>query len=198
MTTRVFTHNHPVTPEMRTAQKGHPPLLLWFTGLSGSGKSTVAGLLEQKLHDEGIHTALLDGDNVRAGLNRDLGLSPAHRRENIRRIGEVAGLFLEAGLVTLCAFISPSRQERDALRKTFGDRFVEIHVSTPLEVCMARDPKGLYAKAEKGLLSGMTGLDAPYEPPENPDLAIDTAPHPPEACARLLFDRLFPLLKRQP
>jgi len=198
MTTRLFTHNHPVTPEMRAAQKGHPPLLLWFTGLSGSGKSTVAGLLEQRLHDEGIHTVLLDGDNVRAGLNRDLGLSPADRRENIRRIGEVAGLFVDAGLVTLCAFISPYRNEREALRERFGDRFLEIHVSTPLEVCRSRDPKGLYGKAQKGLLSGMTGLDAPYEPPDAPEMTIDTSRHTPEACARLLFDRLSPLLKRQP
>jgi len=196
MTTRIFEHNHPVKPEMRTHRKGQAPLLLWFTGLSGSGKSTVAGLLELSLHEAGFHTFLLDGDNIRSGLNRDLGLSPEDRRENIRRIGEVAGLFLDAGLVTLCAFISPCHTERDDLRKKFGDRFVEIHVNTPLAMCQARDPKGLYAQAKKGLLTGMTGMDAPYEPPDSPDITIDTSHLSPEACARTLFDRLTPLLKR--
>jgi len=198
MTTRVFTHNHPVTPGMRASQKGHAPLLLWFTGLSASGKSTVAGLLEQRLHDHGVHTILLDGDNVRSGLNQDLGLSPSDRKENIRRIGEVAGLFLDAGLVTLCAFISPYRAERNALQEKFQNRFVEIHVSTPLEVCRTRDPKGLYARAEQGVLTGMTALDAPYEPPENPDLTIDTSTRSPEACAGLLLSQILPMLKRQP
>ena len=151
-----------------------------------------------RLHAEGFHTILLDGDNVRGGLNRDLGLSPHHRKENIRRIGEVAGLFLDAGLITLCAFISPFQRERDALRAKFGERFIEIHISTPLATCQARDPKGLYAKASQGLLTGMTGMDAPYEPPESPEITLDTSQIAPEACAGWLMDRLVPLLNMKP
>lgn len=197
MSAELFTHNHPVTPGMRAARTGHDPLLLWFTGLSGSGKSTVAGLLEMRLHEEGFHTFLLDGDNVRSGLTRDLGLSEADRRENIRRIGEVAGLFLDAGLITLCAFISPCRTERDALRKRFGSRFIEVHVSTPLEVCRNRDPKGLYARSTAGLLTGLTGVDAPYEPPLAPEIALDTTALTPEGCADAIFTRLAPLLNHR-
>jgi adenylyl-sulfate kinase len=196
MTTRFFTHNHPVKPEMRADRKRQNPLLLWFTGLSGSGKSTVAGLLEMRLHEAGFHTFLLDGDNARSGLNRDLGLSAADRNENIRRIGEVAGLFLDAGIIPLCAFISPFQKERNALRKRFGRQFIEIHISTSLELCRERDPKGLYAQAGKGLLIGMTGLDAPYEPPEAPEITLDTAHTSPEESSRLLFTRIAPMLKQ--
>ena len=198
MPPEIVSHNHPVTPEMRSVHKGHRPLVLWFTGLSGSGKSTVAGALEMRLHTKGFHTILLDGDNVRGGLNRDLGLAPHHRKENIRRIGEVAGLFLDAGIVTLCAFISPFQRERDDLRAKFGERFIEIHVNTPLATCQARDPKGLYAKASRGLLSGMTGIDAPYEPPINPEISLDTSQTAPDTCAEWLLDRLTPLLGLHP
>jgi len=196
MTPRIFTHDHPVKPEMRADRKGQKPLLLWFTGLSGSGKSTLAGLLEMRLHEEGFHTFLLDGDNVRSGLNRDLGLSATDRNENIRRIGEVAGLFLDAGLITLCAFISPFQKERDALRKRFGRQFIEIHVSTPLDLCRERDPKGLYARSESGLLTGMTGVDAPYEAPESPEITLEASHDNPEENARQLFSRIAPLLQR--
>lgn len=196
MPTRFFTHNHPVKPEMRADCKGQTPLLLWFTGLSGAGKSTVAGLLEMRLHEAGFHTFLLDGDNVRSGLNQDLGLSAADRNENIRRIGEVAALFLDAGIIPLCAFISPFQKERNALRKRFGGQFMEIHISTSLEHCRQRDPKGLYARADKGLLTGMTGVDAPYEPPEAPEIILDTHSLSPEASAHLLFTRIAPMLRR--
>ncbi|WP_300672596.1 adenylyl-sulfate kinase [Desulfoluna sp.] len=196
MAPRIFTHNHPVNPEMRAARMGHRPLLLWFTGLSGSGKSTLAGHLELRFHQEGLHTFLLDGDNVRSGLNRDLGLSTADRNENIRRIGEVAGLFLDAGLITLCAFISPFRKEREALRTQFGDRFIEIHVTTPLEVCRQRDPKGLYAKSDREPLSCMTGVDAPYEPPQAPEIQLDTTHLSLDACTLLLFNQIAPVLKK--
>lgn len=198
MAPHIFTHNHPVKPEMRAARKGQTPLLLWFTGLSGSGKSTVAGLVEERLHEAGFHTFLLDGDNVRSGLNRDLGLSFADRVENIRRIGEVAGLFLDAGLIPLCAFISPYRKEREALRARFKDRFVEIHLSPPLAVCQARDPKGLYAEADRGHLTGMTGVDAPYEPPLAPEIVLDTSRQSPDESARFVFDRIAALLTPTP
>jgi len=164
-----------VTPERRAALMGQKPKLLWFTGLSGAGKSTIADLVEQKLHAAGRHTFLLDGDNVRLGLNRDLGFTAADRVENIRRVGEAAKLMLDAGLIVLAAFISPFRAEREMVRAMLGDgEFVEIFVDTPLAEAEARDPKGLYAKARAGDLANFTGVDSPYEPPEAPELRIDT------------------------
>ena len=149
--------------------------MLWFTGLSGSGKSTIANALEKALHERGIRTYVLDGDNVRHGLNSDLGFTDADRVENIRRIGEVAKLMVDAGIVVLTAFISPFRAERDMVRELFAeDEFVEIFVDTPLEIAEARDPKGLYQKARRGEIPNFTGIGSPYEVPLNPDLHIHT------------------------
>jgi bifunctional enzyme CysN/CysC len=163
-----------VTKIARARLKGHKPALLWFTGLSGAGKSTIANHLEKKLHALGKHTFVLDGDNVRHALNRDLGFTDADRVENIRRVAEVAKLFVEAGLITMVAFISPFRAEREIARELVGPgEFIEIFVDTPLEACEQRDPKGLYKKARRGELCNFTGLDSPYEPPGNPDLTLD-------------------------
>jgi len=157
------------------ALKGQQPKILWFTGLSGSGKSTIANALEKKLHANGKHTFLLDGDNVRHGLNKDLGFTDADRIENIRRIGEVAKLMTDAGLIVLTAFISPFRAERDMVRALVpaGD-FIEVHVDTPLDVAERRDVKGLYKKARAGTLKNFTGIDSPYEPPETPEIVVNT------------------------
>ena len=153
-------------------QKG---CVIWFTGLSGSGKSTVANQVAARLHQSGRITYVLDGDNIRHGLNKNLGFSPEDRQENIRRIGEVAKLFADAGLITTTAFISPYRQDRDAVRDIMSsDRFIEVFVDCPLEVCENRDPKGLYKKARAGELKGFTGIDAPYEAPQSPELVVNT------------------------
>ncbi|MGZ8306954.1 MAG: adenylyl-sulfate kinase, partial [Allosphingosinicella sp.] len=173
-----------VTPEARAAMKGQKPRLLWFTGLSGAGKSTVANLVEKKLHLAGRHTILLDGDNVRLGLNRDLGFSDADRAENIRRVGETARLMLDAGLIVLAAFISPFRAERRMVREMFGEgEFVEVFVDVPLGVAEARDPKGLYAKARDGRIPNFTGIGSPYEAPEAPEIRIDATALAPEEAA---------------
>lgn len=159
----------------RAAAKQQKPTVIWFTGLSGSGKSTIAKRLEKRLHDLGKHTYVLDGDNVRHGLNRDLGFTDFDRVENIRRIGEVSKLFTDAGLIVLCSFISPFRAERRAVRDLLqADEFVEVFVDAPLEVCVQRDPKGLYAKAMSGKIKNFTGLDSPYEPPENAEIHLRT------------------------
>ncbi len=165
-----------VTPEARTELSGHRPAVVWFTGLSGAGKSTVANLVEAQLHARGVHTMLLDGDNVRHGLNHDLGFTDADRVENIRRVGEVARLMADAGLVVLVSFISPFRPERQLARDLAGEgRFVEVFVDATLEVAESRDPKGLYAKARRGELVNFTGIDSPYEPPEHPEVRVDTS-----------------------
>ncbi|HEX8063014.1 MAG TPA: adenylyl-sulfate kinase, partial [Allosphingosinicella sp.] len=173
-----------VTPQSRAAMKGQTPRLLWFTGLSGAGKSTIANLVEKKLHLAGRHTFLLDGDNVRLGLNRDLGFSDADRAENIRRVGETARLMLDAGLIVLAAFISPFRAERRMVREMLGEgEFVEIFVDVPLTVAEERDPKGLYAKARDGRIPNFTGIGSPYEAPEAPEIRIDAAAMTPEEAA---------------
>ncbi|WP_114007903.1 sulfate adenylyltransferase subunit CysN [Cohaesibacter intestini] len=175
----------------RAALKHQTPKVLWFTGLSGSGKSTIANLVEQKLHRDGRHTYLLDGDNVRHGLNRDLGFTDADRVENIRRIGEVSKLMVDAGLIVLTAFISPFKSERDVVRDMLGEgEFVEIHVDTPLEVCETRDVKGLYAKARAGEIPNFTGIDAPYEAPLNPDIHVNTADMSADEAADAIVDYL--------
>jgi bifunctional enzyme CysN/CysC len=169
-----FWQSFEVTKQARARLSGQKAALLWFTGLSGAGKSTIANILEKKLHALGKHTFLLDGDNVRHGLNRDLDFSEAGRVENIRRVAEVAKLFVDAGLITLVAFISPFRAEREMARENVEPgEFVEIFVDTPLEVCEQRDPKGLYKKARRGELRNFTGLDSRYEPPQNPELTLD-------------------------
>jgi bifunctional enzyme CysN/CysC len=181
-----------VTREARAAMKGQKPRLLWFTGLSGAGKSTIANLVEKKLHAAGRHTFLLDGDNVRLGLNRDLGFSDADRAENIRRVGETARLMLDAGLIVLAAFISPFRAERRMVREMLGEgEFVEVFVDVPLDVAEARDPKGLYAKARDGRIPNFTGIGSPYEPPEAPDIRIDASAMSPEEAAEAVVRYLL-------
>ncbi len=177
-----------VDRDARAAQKAQTPRIVWLTGLSGAGKSTIANLVEKQLHALGKHTYLLDGDNVRHGLNRDLGFTEADRVENIRRVAEVARLMLDAGLITLVSFISPFRAERDMARALVGaDAFVEVFVDAPLAIAEARDPKGLYKKARRGELKHFTGIDSPYEPPAQPELRIDTVNETPEdAAARIV------------
>ncbi|MBC8945451.1 MULTISPECIES: adenylyl-sulfate kinase [Xenorhabdus] len=170
----IVWHSHDVNRKQREAANGHPALVIWFTGLSGSGKSTLAGMLEQVLFSQGIKTYLLDGDNVRHGLCRDLGFSEADRQENIRRVGEVAKLMVDAGLVVLTAFISPGRAERQKIRQSMeSGQFIEVFVDTPLAICESRDPKGLYKKARAGEIPNFTGINATYEAPEQPDIYLD-------------------------
>jgi adenylyl-sulfate kinase len=171
--TNVTWHDHRVTKQERARRKGQKPCILWFTGFSGSGKSTIADALETRLAEMGYHTYLLDGDNIRHGLNKDLGFSVEDRTENIRRIGEAAKLFVDAGIIALTAFISPFRSDRRMVREIMqDDEFIEIFVDTPLEVCEQRDPKGLYAKARRGEIRDFTGIDSPYEPPERPEVHL--------------------------
>lgn len=175
----VIWHNATVTRGRRERQNNHRACVLWFTGLSGSGKSTLAHAAEEALHQLGCRTFVLDGDNVRHGLSSNLGFSEEDRRENIRRIGEAAKLMMEAGIIAMTAFISPFRSDREAVRKLMphGD-FLEIYCSASLEVCEARDVKGLYKKARAGIIKNYTGIDSPYEPPDKPELIIDTGKMP--------------------
>ena len=180
-----------VNKDARAAMKGQKPVVLWFTGLSGSGKSTVANLVEKALAAEGKHTYLLDGDNVRHGLNRDLGFTDADRVENIRRVGEAAKLFVDAGLIVLTAFISPFRSERRMARELVGaSEFLEVFVDTPIEVCMQRDPKGLYEKAKAGKIKNFTGIDSPYEAPDQAELTLKTVESTPEEQAQSIVKYL--------
>ena len=182
-----------VTRERRSGLKNQQPMVLWFTGLSGAGKSTIANLVEKKLVRMNRHTFLLDGDNVRHGLNKDLGFTDADRVENIRRIGEVAKLMTDSGLIVITAFISPFRAERQMVRDMMAPgEFLEIFIDTPLAEAEARDVKGLYAKARSGQLKNFTGIDSPYEPPLDPDMRIDTTGMTPEAAADLIIERLIP------
>lgn len=169
----IVWHDHQLNKEERSAMKEQKPCILWFTGLSGSGKSTIANAVEVKLSRLKRHTYLLDGDNVRYGLNKDLGFSDADRVENIRRIGEVSHLFTDAGMIVLSAFISPFREDRDIVRNLVQKgEFIEVFIDTPLEVCEQRDPKGLYIKARKGEIPDFTGISSPYEAPEKPEIHI--------------------------
>ncbi|GAE92071.1 adenylylsulfate kinase [Gracilibacillus boraciitolerans JCM 21714] len=179
----IVWHASEITKQDRTSQNKHQSPVLWFTGLSGSGKSTITVALEKTLFERGIRSYRLDGDNIRHGLNNNLGFSPDDRKENIRRIGEVAKLLNDAGLITLTAFISPYREDRDKVRQLLpeGD-FIEVYVKCSLEGCEARDPKGLYQKARSGEIKGFTGIDAPYEEPVAPELVIDTENNSVEAA----------------
>ncbi|TDN46976.1 adenylyl-sulfate kinase [Azoarcus indigens] len=191
MNKALFPHRPSVVPAQRAAAKGQQPCVLWFTGLSAAGKSTVADLVEQGLHHAGRHTYLLDGDQLRAGLSRDLGFSAAARSENIRRVGEVARLMVDAGLIVLVALISPFRAERDKVRALFAaGEFVEIHVDAPLAVAEARDPKGLYRRARSGELHDFTGIDSPYEAPLAPELRLDTSTLNAASAAQQVLDWL--------
>jgi adenylylsulfate kinase len=180
----VVWHPHPVTKLNRSRQKKQHPCVLWFTGLSGAGKSTIAGAVEQKLYELGHHTYLLDGDNVRHGLNKNLGFSDEDRVENIRRIGEMAKLFSDAGIIVLTAFISPFRADRKMVRELLEYReFIEVHMDTPLKECENRDPKGLYIKARSGEIKNFTGIDSAYEQPEAAEIVIKSAEFSIEECA---------------
>jgi bifunctional enzyme CysN/CysC len=189
--TNVHRQAMDVDKASRAHLKGHKPAILWFTGLSGAGKSTIANLVEHKLAELGAHTYALDGDNIRQGLNRDLGFSDADRVENIRRIGEVARLFVDSGLIVTASFISPFRTERDLVRSLVDPgEFIEIFVDVPLNLAEARDPKGLYKRARAGEIRNFTGIDSPYEPPVNPELRLETANASPEALADRVIEHL--------
>lgn len=207
----VTWHPHHVDRESREKLNGHRGCVIWFTGLSGCGKSTLANEVDYQLHQQGIHTFLLDGDNIRHGLNAGpdrlqqygaayakrfgLGFSEQDRQENIRRIGAVASLFASAGVMTLTAFVSPYRRDRDAVRRRVQqenapDAFVEIFVDAPLDVCESRDPKGLYRKARAGEIKGFTGIDAPYEPPERPEMVVKSTDQSPAVLAGQVMEFL--------
>ncbi|NGZ89081.1 adenylyl-sulfate kinase [Psychroflexus maritimus] len=176
MNKNIISQTYDITREQRNKQNAHPSFVLWFTGLSGSGKSTLANAVEKLLFEKGIQTYTLDGDNIRQGVNRGLGFSAEDRKENLRRIAEVAKLFVDAGQICFSAFISPMRKDREMIASIVGEKdFFEVFVDTPLEVCEARDVKGLYKKARAGEITNFTGISAPYEAPENPALHIQTA-----------------------
>lgn len=175
MTENIVWHETTVSKQERQAKKGHKSFILWFTGLSGSGKSTLANAVETYLFEKNIHTYVLDGDNIRHGLNRGLGFREEDRKENIRRIGEVSKLFVDSGVVTLTAFISPFKEDRELVRRLVDkEEFVEVYVKASLETCERRDPKGLYKKARSGEISNFTGIDSPYEAPLNPEVIVNT------------------------
>jgi adenylylsulfate kinase len=187
----IIWHHATVTRERREKLNGHRGAVVWFTGLSGSGKSTVAHMVEEQLYRMGCHTYVFDGDNVRHGLCAGLGFSPQDRSENIRRIGEMVKLFLGAGILALTAFISPFARDRRAVRDLIGSRdFIEIHCRCPLEVCEQRDVKGMYKRARAGEIKEFTGISSPYENPENPDLVLDTDKFSIEECADLVIQLL--------
>jgi len=187
----IVWHDHKITRAERAANKNQKPCLLWFTGLSGSGKSTIANALDVALHERGYHTFLLDGDNVRHGLCSDLGFSDEDRVENIRRIGEVSKLFADSGLIVLSAFISPFVSDRRMVRKLFpAGEFIEVFMDTPLDTCEERDPKGLYKKARAGEIKRFTGIDSPYEAPPHPEVRLDTSTMSVDQCVEALIQHL--------
>jgi adenylylsulfate kinase len=188
----IFWHEQSVTVEERWKSNGYRSCLLWFTGLSGSGKSTVAHALDKRLHMLKVHSYVLDGDNVRHGLNKDLGLSPEDRKENIRRIGEVSKLFIDAGLIVLAAFIAPYNEDRKQIRDLLKEgEFIEVYVKCSIEECENRDPKGLYSKAKAGEIEGFTGISAPYEEPDNPEIVLETDKMNLDSCMETLMKYLI-------
>jgi bifunctional enzyme CysN/CysC len=195
--TNVIWQKTDITREVRAAQKNQKPLTLWFTGLSGSGKSTLANEVEKRLLALGRHTMLLDGDNVRHGLNKNLGFTEVDRVENIRRIAEVARLMNDAGLIAITSFISPYEQDRGKAREIIGDSYMEIHVSTPLEECEKRDVKGLYQKARNGQIPNFTGISSPYEEPLSPDIRIDTTHISIEEATDLLMQQILRVIQTE-
>ena len=183
MSLNTIKHNYKTTKNQREVLHGHKSYLIWFTGLSGSGKSTLANLVEIELHKKGLSTYTLDGDNIRRRINKNLSFTPEDRTENIRRVGEIANLMLDAGVITLAAFISPYIKDREGVKQTVGaDNFIEIYVNTSIEECERRDVKGLYKKARKGEIKNMTGISTQYEPPVNPDIEVITDNQSIEAC----------------
>ncbi|HBY84062.1 adenylyl-sulfate kinase [Staphylococcus sp.] len=190
-TKHITWHESEVTKAQRQTRNGHQSVLIWFTGLSGSGKSTVSVALEKSLFEDGKQTYRLDGDNVRHGLNKNLGFSPEDRQENIRRIGEVGKLMVDSGAITVTAFISPYKQDRDNVRQLFEEQeFIEVYTQCSIETCEQRDPKGLYKKARTGEIPEFTGISAPYEPPENPEIIIDTEDNSVEASVNQILNYL--------
>ena len=190
--TNIVWHQSSVDREARSKQTGHGSVILWFTGLSGSGKSTLANAVNVSLHTNGYSTYVLDGDNIRHGLCKDLGFSDLDREENIRRIGEVSKLFLDAGIIVLTAFVSPFRVDRNNVRALVGENdFIEIYCSADLNICETRDTKGLYAKARKGQIKDFTGISSPYEEPKNPELKIDTGNLEIEKCVDIVTNFLI-------
>jgi adenylylsulfate kinase len=184
-------HELSISKEFRRVQNAHHSFVIWFTGLSGSGKSTVANELANRLYKNGISSYVLDGDNIRHGLNKDLGFSEEDRKENIRRIGEVAKLFVDSGQVVMTAFISPFQEDRELVRNLLEeDEFIEVYVKCPIEECENRDPKGLYQKARNGLIKNFTGIDSPYEEPENPELVLETDRFSIEECVEQIMNYL--------
>ena len=196
MSSNTLKHNYKITKSQREALHGHKSYLIWFTGLSGSGKSTLANLIEVELHKKGLSTYILDGDNIRQGINKNLSFTPEDRTENIRRIGEIANLMIDAGVITLAAFISPYTKDREVVMQIVGpDNFIEIYVNTSIEECERRDVKGLYKKARKGEIKDMTGISAPYEAPINPDLEIITDDQPIEQSVKTILEFVNKKLK---
>lgn len=192
--TNVVWHNATVTRARRETQNGHRGAIIWFTGLSGSGKSTLAHAVEEYLHQQGCRTFVLDGDNVRHGLCGDLGFSDKDRQENIRRIGEMAKLFMEAGIIVLTAFISPYRADRERVRTMAGpSAFIEIYCDTSIEICETRDVKGLYKKARAGEIAEFTGISSPYEKPVNPELVLNTGAEPLDVCVQEVMSKVASL-----
>lgn len=192
----IIPHDHQIKQADRIRKNGFRPKLIWFTGLSGSGKSTLAGAFETYLFNQNYHTYILDGDNVRSGLNQDLDFSDTSRKENIRRIAEVSKLFVDAGVVVLTAFISPFKEDRQQAKELVGvENFIEVFVDTPLEICESRDVKGLYAKARAGKIPNFTGIDSPFERPTNPDVHILTDGQSIEQSLQELIDQISPKLK---
>lgn len=191
MNENIVWHTTQVSKSQRSEQKKQSPCILWFTGLSGSGKSTVANAVEAELFAAGVHSYLLDGDNIRHGINKDLSFSDADRVENIRRIGEISKLFVDSGLIVLTAFISPFRADRSSVRELVGEgEFIEVFIDTPLEVCEQRDPKGLYKKARDGKIPHFTGISSPYEAPECADIHVQTANKSIQECAHQVVNHL--------
>ena len=198
MEENVIPHNFSISQQQRSELKKHKPLLVWFTGLSGSGKSTIANALEKALFAKNIHTYLLDGDNVRKGLNNNLSFSQEDRTENIRRIAEVSNLMIDAGLVVLASFVSPYREDRENVKRIVGyHNSVEVFVNTPIAECERRDVKGLYAKARAGEIQNFTGVNAPYEAPMAPDVEIDTTMFSVEEAVSLILDEIEKRIKRK-
>jgi len=196
MSVNVIKHDYKTTKIQREELHGHKAYLLWFTGLSGSGKSTLANLVEIALHKQGLSTYILDGDNIRKGINKDLSFAPEDRTENIRRIAEISNLMLNAGVITLAAFVSPYIKDREEVQQIVGtDNFIEIFVNTSLEECERRDVKGLYKKARSGEIKNMTGISAPYEAPVNPDLEIITDGHSIEESVEIIINFINKKLK---
>ena len=191
----IIAHDFKIGREEREIRNGHRSACLWFTGLSGSGKSTVANVVEQELYNAGLRTYILDGDNIRKGLNKDLSFTEESRIENIRRIGEVAKLMTDAGIIVLAAFVSPFLKDRQLLRDLMGDSFVEIFVDAPIEVCESRDVKGLYKKARAGEISNFTGISSPFERPEHPDVHIHTDKQDLSDSAKSVLDTVLPKIK---